>query len=167
VNNFEDLWAATVGANSKWVVSSAITVTTFLACIAYAMIIGDLFSAMAATAGVQVGLAGITKFACVCMSLCAVVCLGVLGMFIFLESLRKHHRVPVRSLQPYPVLFLALLAISHSSTITCCPYFPPTRISKQTHPRTPRASLPSAPRRFSACRGWWWRRCAFSSPSRR
>jgi len=54
VNNFEDLWAATVGASSKWVVSSAITVTTFLACIAYAMIIGDLFSAMAATAGVQV-----------------------------------------------------------------------------------------------------------------
>lgn len=54
VNNFEDLWAATVGASSKWVVSSAITVTTFLACIAYAMIIGDLVSAMAATAGVQV-----------------------------------------------------------------------------------------------------------------
>jgi len=51
--SFEDVWAATIGEKSKKIVTQCIVVTTLLACLAYSMIIGDLFSAILVTAGAE------------------------------------------------------------------------------------------------------------------
>lgn len=94
VDSFDDAWGATVGEKSKWVLSSSIVTTTVLACLSYSMIIGDLVSALAVTAGAT-GLAakrstailGVTAFVvgplCFLKSLAALQytsLLGVLGV---------------------------------------------------------------------------------------
>jgi len=51
--SFEEVWASTIGEKSMWMISCSIATTTFLACLAYSMIIGDLISALAVTAGME------------------------------------------------------------------------------------------------------------------
>jgi amino acid permease len=50
-SSFEEVWAKTIGEKSIWVISSSVAITTVLACLAYSMIIGDLVSALAVSAG--------------------------------------------------------------------------------------------------------------------
>jgi sodium-coupled neutral amino acid transporter 11 len=49
--SFEEVWEKTLGNSTLWIISSSVVTTTFLACVAYSMIIGDLVSALASTLG--------------------------------------------------------------------------------------------------------------------
>jgi sodium-coupled neutral amino acid transporter 11 len=46
---FKDVWSKSVGPNSAWAISGAITAKCFFASLAYSIIIGDTFSALART----------------------------------------------------------------------------------------------------------------------
>lgn len=88
---FDEAWAATVGEKSKWILSSSLVITTYLACLAYSMIIGDLFSALTASAGAtgvlakrSVSILGITGIVvvplCFLKSLAALQYTSILGV---------------------------------------------------------------------------------------
>ncbi len=49
VTSFQDVWAKSVDEKSAWMLSASITTMCFLACLAYSIIIGDSFSALAST----------------------------------------------------------------------------------------------------------------------
>jgi len=95
--NFEEVWSQTIGPKSIWVISASIAVTTFLACTAYAMIIGDLVSALASTFGFTGLLAarstsilgltgGVIMPLCFLKSLAALSVTSLLGVFAVIFS---------------------------------------------------------------------------------
>lgn len=52
-NSFQDAWAKSVDPKSAWMISAGITAKCFLASLAYSIIIGDSFTALAKTFGVS------------------------------------------------------------------------------------------------------------------
>jgi hypothetical protein len=53
--DFGDLWLKTRGPQRTWVISASVAANTFLGCLCYSMICGDLYASMAASAGVVKG----------------------------------------------------------------------------------------------------------------
>ena len=99
------MWSKTIGPDSKWVIGASITSTTFLACISYAMIIGDLYSALAVTAG----LTGLPTQRNACI---VAVTLAVVSPLCFLKSLA--------ALAPFSVGIRNGVSLGILSLGSCC-----------------------------------------------
>lgn len=52
-SSYSDAWEKSIGPSSAWIPAMACTFKTFLACLAYSMVLGETFQGLLATAGVQ------------------------------------------------------------------------------------------------------------------